>query len=391
MRSLPLVSLLSLAALSLVTIPAQAQFVSIPITNGNFAITKSGAGATTYTTLPTFLSPVGTINITTAGAGIGYVQSATPITTNTLVGFTDSGSYGGSLNLNDGRTTPFAGAGVSLRGTATVTGAPNITLPNGIGFFPLTVHLPLGSTLTYTAQSGALHIPANSSGLSSYPTPQFTIPVSGGSFTLTEPTGTGNASVTINALLTPLGTTNLTISSPNLSNGTSGLPLAFYPTPPLTVNLGGIANGTIALSDGRTATVTNRLVHLQASTQVVTLPPGNYIQGAQLLTSPVTIQGTITGGSISVPETAVTPLPAPAQPTVQPPEQVPTARTAPQPKPQEYALGFAQTINLGGDPDVSLRGLELDEVPVQPQELPEVEQSSLAFSRLHPAVNAYRR
>ncbi|MDX2242457.1 MAG: hypothetical protein NW224_17360 [Leptolyngbyaceae cyanobacterium bins.302] len=391
---LSMVSVGAIGALTLAALPAHAQYVPIPITNGNFAITNAGAGLT-YSTLPTFLSPAGTINITAASTAGSIIQSPTPITTNTPVGFaTFAGGYTGSLNLNDGRTTTFTGASVSLRGTATVTGTPNITLPNGVNFYNLL--LPVGATFTYTAQSGALHIPANSPGLSSYSTPQFTIPVSGGSFTLTESPGTSNATITINSLLSPLGTTNLTFSSPNLSRGTAGFPFAFYPTPTLTTNLGGMADGTVALNDGKTASVANRLVHLQATTQVVTLPPGQYIQGARLLATPVTIQGTITGGSISVPESAVTMPPAPVQPqpvvTLPTPVVVqPVPQPTPQPKQQEFALGFATNLNLGGEPEEYLRVVELEPVPVAPEDLPEVEQSSLAYSRLHPVVNAYSR
>ena len=224
-----------MSALTFATLPAQAQFVSIPVTNGNFVITNTGMG-TVYSTLPTFLSPAGTLTITGANAGSsGYYQSPTPVTINTPVGFADTGSYVGSATLNDGRTATFTNAGASLRGTATVTGG---TLPSAGGFFNNLGALPIGASFTYTAQSGAVHVPAAS--LSAYPTSQFTIPVSGGSFTLTDPTGLGNATVTINALLTPLGTTNLTFSSPNMSNA-AGLPFAYYPAPAQTVNLGGLA------------------------------------------------------------------------------------------------------------------------------------------------------
>lgn len=219
MRSLSLTPVLALTALTLVTLPAQAQFVSIPVTNGNFTITNTG-GIVSYTTLPTLLSPAGTLTITGANPNNSGYFSLIPITTNTPAGVIDLGTYSGSATLNDSRTATFTGGGASLRGTASVTGVANLGA-SGNGYNgPFSAILPVGATFAFTVQSGAVHIPASS--LSSYPTPQFTIPVTGGSFTLTEAPGTGNATVTVNALLTPLGSTNITLSAPNLSYVSGG-------------------------------------------------------------------------------------------------------------------------------------------------------------------------
>ena len=130
----------------------------------------------------------------------------------------------------------------------------------------------------------------------------------------------------------------------------------------------------------------------------MTLPTGNYVQGASLLTAPVTIAGTITGGSISVPQSAVAFPPVPVQPPVQPPVvQLPVVQppvvqppVVQSPK-QEFVLGFAQTVNLGGEPTEYLKLVEVEQVPVYPEDLPEVEASPLAYSRIHPGVNAYNR
>ena len=220
MKSLVLSSALCLTALTLATLPAQAQFVSIPVTNGNFAITRSAVGVTSYSVLPTFLSPAGTLTITGANVDNALYSSPTVVTTNTPVGFIDSGSYLGSASLTDGRTATFTNAGAALRGTATITGAPSA--PAVAVFFPtIAIVLPPGATFTYTVQSGAINVPAAS--FSAYPPSQFTIPVSGGSFTLTDPTGTGNATIVLNSVLTPLGTTSLTLNLPNLSGVAAGL------------------------------------------------------------------------------------------------------------------------------------------------------------------------
>lgn len=139
-KFLVLSSALCLTALTLATLPAQAQFVSIPVTNGTFAITKSAAGVRSYSVLPTFLSPAGTLTITGANANSAFYDSPTPVTTNTPAGFADTGGYSGSATLTDGRTAAFTNAGAALRGTATITGAqasPQATLTVSLVFCQL--------------------------------------------------------------------------------------------------------------------------------------------------------------------------------------------------------------------------------------------------------------
>lgn len=332
-------SLGAMSAIALISSPSQAQHVSIPVSNGSFAITRVG-GNLQYTTMPTFLSPAGTIIITGADPKFVWFQFANPITTNTPVGVVGS-SLVGSVNLRDSRTATFTDARFSLRGTATVSGVASITPIAPIGFSPSLI-IPNGATLSYTAQSGAIHIPETS--LSAYSVPQFTIPISGGSFTLTGPTGTGNATVTLNSVVTPLGTATLTLDAPYLRDALGLLPPFLMVGSVLTSELSGLTNGTVALSDGRVATVTDRLVSFKVNAQVLTLSPaGGYIQGVSLLTTPAILQGAITGGSISVPTSAVTPLPAPVQPPAVVEQKV--ISVAP-PKPQELALGFAKNVTL---------------------------------------------
>ena len=424
MRSIYLSSLVAIgavSALTLATLPAQAQFVSIPVTNGNFAVTNTGAGSI-YSTLPTFLSPAGTIGISAAanpGVYMGF-QSPTPITTNTPAGAVLLG-LDGTANLTDGRTATFTGGSAAVRGLATVTGAASVTTTYPGFFAGSSGYVPPGATVSFTVQSGAVTIPAAS--LSAYPTPQFTIPVTGGSFTVTDAPGTGHATVTANSILTPLGTANLVLTLPSFNNGANG---AGYPTPPLTVTVGGMADGSVALNDGRTAIVSNQLVSLTANTQVASGFPagGEYWFNATMLQGPAVITGTITGGSISVPQSAVAFPPVPVQPpvvqphvvqppvvqppvvqppvvqppvvqppVVQPPVVQPPVVQSPvvQPPKQEFVLGFAQTVNLGGEPTEYLKLVEVERVPVYPEDLPEVEASPLAYSRIHPGVNAYNR
>ena len=103
-------------------LPAQAQFVSIPVTNGSFALTRGAAG-NQYTGPITLLSPAGTIAITNAAQPI--YQNALTITTNTPVGVYLNG-VSGSATLNDGRTATLNGNGsAKLETSATVTGAAN--------------------------------------------------------------------------------------------------------------------------------------------------------------------------------------------------------------------------------------------------------------------------
>lgn len=403
--------LFTLAAIGLDPLPATAQLVSIPITNGTFTITR-GAGTATYSVLPTFLTPAGTISITSGNAPNARFQALTTINTDTPASAYLPG-LSGSANLSDSRTATFAGTGIAvLRGTATttdpVTGNPKnfavATSATGTGS-----GVPTNTRLAFTVNSGNLSVPATS--LSAYATPQFVIPVSGGSFTILDNPGTGFSTMTIHSLLTPSGTTNVTMTTPLLNRGSSTYTTSTTNT---TVEISGMMDGAIALNDGRTATLTHQFV---AVTGIVKRTTGADFKFNQTLhNGTTTLTGTFTGGSIRVPESAVA-FPAPPAPPVQPVQPAPpallvsvtpaaplvtepgqtaaiasaaTITLAPRSPQFSFAPRVAQSLNLGGDPEEFLRIVELVQPAVLPENLPEVEQSPLAYSRLHPAVNAYR-
>jgi len=360
----------------LIASAASAQFVSIPVTNGNFALTRGGA-ANQYTGSITLLSPAGTINVTNAAQPI--YQNILTITTNTPIGVYITG-ISGSVSLNDGRTASLNGtAAAKLETLATVTGVPS---------YRAAALIPVGSTVSFTVVAGSLDVPQ--AALSAYPTPQVTVPVSGGTFAVTAPAGAGFETLTVNSLLTPLGTTNLTLSFPILANpGNTAFPyvLNLNSQP---VAIGGVVNGTIALNDGRTLAVRERLVRLTGTAQVTSAAPNNNYQFPAVYSEPVTLTGTFTGGSISVPEpVVVTPKP-PTPPIITPPEPPqPTVTTPPPARPQELTFGFAQTLNL------STEIIPLPEVTPDPstnsvseQELAEINASAIAYSRVNPCVSA---
>lgn len=411
MKSFPLSFLLLLAAMTLTATPTSAQFVAIPVT-GNFSLTNTGEGNQYVGGKPTLLTPVGTIHITSADPGAVRLRgdAAGLITTDTA-----SSAYfpvGGSTTLNDNRTASFDYAMAYVEGRASITGAESLSVGYRSELYSISP-LPVNSVLAFTITSGALYVPAANF---SQPTPQFQVPVTGGNFRITDPVGTSPGVMTVNAVLTPLGTTNLTIALPTLSIlADPGRPR--FSVPSLVGRVGGIANGTIAFHDGRTVSVTDQLLSLDASFMATGQPAGGtYFYDSQALDAPVTITGRITGGSISVPLSAAPVPPTASQPQSLPSQvepvlvqlATPSGTVAPQPvqvtsavvpaAPQpvgspapEFVLGFASDLNLGGEPESYLKLVESDRVPVAPEDLPEVEQSSLAVSRLHPAVNVYQR
>jgi len=382
----------------LTVLPAHAQLVAIPISNGNFALRGTG-GDTIYSTPLTVLSPAGTINLTAVPlpASIGAPQ----ITTNTAIGFYFP-NVSGSASLNDGRTANFPnGQGyLKLETLGTVTGAAN-------SFFLPTA---AGVTINYTVRAGSLVVPEAT--VSAYPTTQFNIPVTGGTFTINTPNAAQADAIAVNGLITPVGTANLTLTLPDLSSPNTPDVFMIGSNQPLLLT--GLVNGTVDLNDGRTATVTDQLVTLKANGQIVA--GNNFWYGEQLPGAATTIQGTISGGTINVPETAVA-LPQPPQlEQPQPPTQVvPPSQsgrgltlgqfvqsvlnetqeadaigTRPIPNPaitlSQFDLSLANGLTLGEEQN-EFSNEEQQSTSVA--DLPDVDRYSLEFSSIHPQVNVY--
>lgn len=405
---LPVVlSLGVITAATLTSSPAQAQYVAIPVSNGSFALQGTGTGAGTIYSGPlTLLSPAGTIAITaTPNLPDASYLSPPTITANTPIGVTIN-SISGSLGLNDGRIGSFTNSGiVKLETLATVSGATS-------SFYRPTEP---GVTVSFTVQAGSLAVPQSS--ISGYPDPQFAIPVTG-SFSIDATPTAGKDTVTI-AALTPLGSMNLTLTNPDL-----GFPYFAVTANGAGTRLSGIANGTVNLNDGRTATITNRLVNLDVTARQIN--GADFWYNEQLPAVATTIQGMIVGGSISVPQSAVTSSPAPVQPPapVEPPAPVqppapgqscgpaakqPVTPAAPPPpaappavapppvvlppvappKKLELTLGFANNVMLR-EPHEFINPEQAGgqgNQRVDADDLPEVERSALEFSRIHPGLH----
>ncbi|UIE39288.1 hypothetical protein [Leptodesmis sichuanensis] len=357
--------------------PAQGQFVSIPVTNGSFALTLGAAG-NQYAGPITLLSPAGTIAITNAAQPI--YQAAFSITTNTPIGVYLT-NVSGSANLNDGRTATLNGNGAAkLETLATVTGAAN---------YIASTLIPVGATVSFNVVSGSFDIPQ--AALSAYPTPQVVIPITGGSFSINAPAGAGFETLTINSVLTPLGTANLTLTYPLLTAPGSTFPYIIQGA--TQVQIGGLVNGSIALNDGRTANVNNRVVVWQGTAQVTTPAPNNLYQFPAVYLVPITLTGSVTSGSISIPESDVI---SPAPPVVPPPVVLPPpSDTIPSPPitppsivpPPQPVFQFAQTTFIDLDTN-DLTRWERQRALIAPQDIPESEQSALKHSRIHPALQA---
>jgi hypothetical protein len=177
-------------------LPLRAQFVSIPVTNGSFALTRGVGFDNQYAAPLTLLSPAGTINITGIPNQPAY-QGGVVITTDTPIGVYING-ISGSASLTDGRTATFnQTAAAKLETLATVTGTPSYDANFGL------VPIPVGATVSYTVKSGSLDIPE--AALSAYPTSQITIPITGGSFTVQAPVGAAPETFTLNSDLSHAG------------------------------------------------------------------------------------------------------------------------------------------------------------------------------------------
>jgi hypothetical protein len=385
-------SVMSLGAFSLTTIaslPAAAQFVAIPISNGSFALRGTGGG-TEYVnsaTPMTLLSPAGTINITSVPLPDAAVTPT--ITTNTPVGMY-FGDVAGSASLNDGRTANFTNGYLKLQSLGTVSGAAaSPMLPTAAGV-----------VVNYAVQAGSLAIPQDN--VSAYPASTVSIPISGGSFTISVPPNGQAGTVTINSLLTPQGTTNLTLTLPDLA-ATPGIGDLQLDGTNQAVLMHAIANGSIALTNGNVATVNNRLVTLTGT--ALRTNGADFWYGEQIPETTTNIEVTVTGGSINVPQAAIGLPTSPTQPSqlTQPPQssqpiQPPTSNSvnleASTSRPTPVVVSSSQTtvsFNFADDVrvvDQSTNPLRQLALPSQPQAISEADGSPLAISRIHPGLQA---
>jgi hypothetical protein len=182
-----------------------------------------------------------------------------------------------------------------------------------------------GVVVNYAVQFGSLAVPQTS--LSAYPASAVSIPISSAAFTINVPTNGQAGTVTINSILTPQGTANLTLTLPDLGTAPKGDLLLNGGGQPILMHA--IANGSITLNTGTVTTINNGLVAL---TGTATLTNGTgFWYGEQIPETPATVQVTITGGSINVPQSAAALSAQPTQPT----QPIPTAELIPPNQPTQ--------------------------------------------------------
>lgn len=297
----------AVAGAAVMQIPAaEAQTVAVPVTGGGFVVrydTTLGNNAN-YVTAPTFVTPVGTIAVTGTPSlpvwqdGINITSTDTPVGVNI-------NNINGNVSLNDGRNATLNNASAFLQALAKVRAADvtyNTSEPS------------LGTVTEITAafRSGSVNVPQ--SAFSALPSPQVVIPITNGTFTLNIPQNQAAFPViAFNNVITPLGTANLTFSYPasvptQFSDGfpafLSSLDADPAGNPDAYISV--VTNGTIALNDGRTANINNRLVTFQANARVTNPSESSYAVADVPLFDPYTITGSFSNFNLSIPDSAIT-------------------------------------------------------------------------------------
>ncbi|WP_330483225.1 hypothetical protein [Tumidithrix elongata] len=286
---------------------AEAQTIAVPVTGGGFVVrydTTEGFNAS-YVTTPTFVTPVGTIAVTGTPSLPVWQPGITIDLTDTPIGV-NINNINGSISLNDGRNATLVNNQAFLQALARVTQGVEPVLPEELPSFTVT-------DITAKFQSGSLNVPQ--SAFSALPSPQVVIPITNGTFTLNIPENQAAFPViTFNSVITPLGTANLTFTFPASVPCQCG---SFIPiASPADISV--VANGTIALNDGRTANINNRLVTFQANARV-TNPIFSIYTVADVPEVPFTVVGDFSNFNISIPASDITSpvTPSPTFPTFQ--------------------------------------------------------------------------
>ncbi|WP_141211882.1 hypothetical protein [Pseudanabaena sp. SR411] len=279
---------------------AEAQIVAVPVTGGGFVVrydTTEGFKAN-YTdgNIPTFVTPVGTIAVT-GTPSLPFWQPGIVIdVTDTPIGV-EIDNINGSVSLNDGRNATLNNSPAKLQAIAKVTGGDEPFFPDEPTFGTVT-------TITANFRSGSINVPQ--SAFSALPSPQFVIPITNGTFTLNIPENQAAFPViTFNSVITPLGTTNLTFSFPASvpESDSCGCRLFLPVDSPADISV--VVNGTIALNDGRTANINNRLVTFQANARVTNPSESSYYV-ADVPFEPYTVTGEFSNFNLSIPASDIT-------------------------------------------------------------------------------------
>lgn len=274
---------------------AEAQTVAVPVSGGGFVVRydTNPWGSNEYITTPTFVTPVGTIAVTGTPSLPVWQNGILIDLTDTPIGV-NIDNINGSVALNDGRNATLVNSPARLQAIAKVTLGAEPVFPS---------ELPFGITeITANFRSGSINVPQ--SAFSALPSPQVVIPITNGTFTLNIPDNQATFPViTLNSVITPLGTANLTFTYPASVPVNEGSFLSSLDqTPPSNpdADISVVVNGTIALNDGRTANINNRLVTFQANARVTNPSESSYLV-ADVPFEPNTITGSFSNFNISIP------------------------------------------------------------------------------------------
>jgi hypothetical protein len=410
--------------------------ISVPVTGGNFSVDLNIQNGVvqnygyTNNQLPTFLTPVGTINIT--GATLPNLGWADTRTTNEIMNPSGSNASSnpiagvnlnnnstssvtavlqitGSTQLNDGRSATFTNTNAFLFGSATASSPfpiesigtatdPNVVPNNDPVFYPASVFRPLPNTyqgtIQMTIQTGSVMVPQSAFSNASQSETRLAI-ASGdvqymlysGSKQLQSRSSSGTQVwpeiFTFNladqqltngvgeqlALSSPDGEMNLTIR--NISQ-------VIYPagTPLITMNDGtkrlgyimtGITNGNVTLTNGQRFNINDRLISFYTT---------DYNEERR-----VTIIG---GGELFVDSTAIIPPLAP-NPIAATEATSPIATTtASTPDPQLSILTDTTIANQAQTKPPIAPSLP------NPQTVRAILDSPLSSSRIFPDMGAFR-
>ncbi|MBD2176736.1 hypothetical protein H6F42_07390 [Pseudanabaena sp. FACHB-1998] len=270
---------ITLGASAIVSAPSFAQTTSIPITGGSFTVNVTNAATNNVTsTAVTVLTPVGT-------ATVSALSGTTVGTTNLTTGnnFDIAGKSTGSVNFDTGKTATFTDANTTIKGKIVDSASTaNISA------------LTASETIKGSIQTGS-SIDVLTSSISTLPTNNIVVPITGGSFDVIRFTD-GTVSNTKTTVLTPFGTANLTSLTYATLDNLNGASIFKVGDD---IRGAGKASGTVAVDTTKISKFTDANIATLGTVKTAT-----DLGGASF-----NLKGDVTGGNLVVPSSSVTTLP----------------------------------------------------------------------------------
>ncbi|MDX2254405.1 MAG: hypothetical protein NW214_02715 [Pseudanabaenaceae cyanobacterium bins.39] len=282
---------LTLGASAIAVSPSIAQTTSVPITGGSFSVNVTSAGAVTAgANAVTVLTPVGTATITS-------LTGTTPTTTSltTTNGTLDiQGKSTGTVNFDVGSKANFTDADTTIKGTIDGVSVGNTPVTTPVNVSALTGD----ATVTGKIATGSSILVPNSS-ITAAPSDKTVIPITGGSFDVVSFIG-GPTTDVKTSVLTPFGTAKFTkFTYATIENLSGASTIADNDA----LRATGKVSGTAAVSKTQISEFTDADIAVLGT-----------VTASQNLGASVSVKGNITGGSIVVPTSTVTNLPATSNP-----------------------------------------------------------------------------